>query len=213
MDLFLFGAGGHARELASLVQDLDEPGDLVIKGVYADWGFEEKLWLDGSCKHLGGLEKMASRCRGYFLVGLGDPRARDRIRETLLSTGWTEPPPIVHPAASVARSASLADGSVVFPGARVGITAEIGAQVHLTVGAIVGHDAKVGESCSVMPGAVLSGNVTIGARSIVGANATILQELSIAADVRIGAGAVVTRSVTSVGATVVGVPARMLGES
>lgn len=210
VDLVVVGAGGHAREIASLITDLGTEADCRLRGVFADWGYESRYWMnDFGCDLLGGVEDMGRVASpGYFVLGVGDSAARAELSARLLMQGWQEPPPLIHPTAVVAHTASLAHGSIVFPAARVGISVRVERQAHITVGATIGHDTTVGECSSLLPGSVVSGSVSLGARTTVGANATILEGIRLCSDVTIGAGAVVTRDVATSGATLVGVPAR-----
>jgi sugar O-acyltransferase (sialic acid O-acetyltransferase NeuD family) len=211
MQVLLIGAGGHAREIANYVVDLQEHRDISLRGLAADWGFDEELWdrlFD--IPHVGGVEKAATTLKpGYFIVGVGDSAARHRLADLFLRHGWLEPEPLVHPTAYVAGSARLDPGSLVFPHARVGVAAHVARQAHVTVGATVGHDTVVGDASSLFPSAVLSGSVTVGARCTVGTGAVVLEGRRIADDVIVGGGALVNRDVERAG-IVIGVPARPL---
>ena len=83
---------------------------------------------------------------------------------------------------------------------------------------IIGGDAKLGENC-VLHGQACIGNnggdtaaPVIGNNVDIGVGAKIIGDIAIADDVKIGAGAVVTRSCPVKGATLVGIPARILPE-
>jgi len=81
---------------------------------------------------------------------------------------------------------------------------------------IISGDAKIGENCT-FHGQACIGNVgdsvsapVIGNHVDIGAGAKIIGDITIADHVKIGAGAVVTKSCHEVGATLVGVPAKIL---
>ena len=83
---------------------------------------------------------------------------------------------------------------------------------------IISGDARVGEDC-VFHGQACIGNdgttadaPVIGNHVDIGVGAKIIGGVTIADGVKIGAGAVVTRSCPVEGATLVGIPARMLTE-
>lgn len=81
---------------------------------------------------------------------------------------------------------------------------------------IISGDAKIGENCTFHGQACIGNDGSGTAAPIIGNNvdigvgATILGDIVIADDVRIGAGAVVTKSCFVQGATLVGVPAKIL---
>lgn len=105
---------------------------------------------------------------------------------------------------------SLDDGRVIFPGAQVGIETQLGDHVHVGFNAVIQHGCTVGDFVTVCAGAVLCGEVTVENDVFIGANATVIHGgLTIGAGATVGAGAVVTDDVPP-GATVAGVPARLL---
>lgn len=118
---------------------------------------------------------------------------------------------IVHPAAVIARSASLAQGVQIMAGAVVQARACIGENTIVNTGTTVDHDCHVGAHVHLAPGVTLSGGVTIGEESHIGAGATIIQGVRIGARSTVGAGSVVLQDVPE-GSRVAGVPARELKE-
>ncbi len=111
-------------------------------------------------------------------------------------------------------------GSEIGPRAHVGNFAEI-KNAHLAKGVKVGHfsyigDAAVGEEANIGAGTVTANfdgarkyRTDIGARAFIGSDTILRAPISIGDDARTGAGSVVTKDVPD-GATVVGVPARLV---
>ena len=83
---------------------------------------------------------------------------------------------------------------------------------------IISGDAKLGENCCFHGQACIGSDGTGTAAPVIGNNvdigvgAKIIGDVYIADDVRIGAGAVVTKSCHEQGATLVGIPARVLSK-
>jgi len=73
----------------------------------------------------------------------------------------------------------------------------------------VGHNCRVGEDTLLCAQAVLAGGVTVGDRCFIGVGAHVREKVVIGNDATVGMGAVVLGDVAD-GATVVGVPARVV---
>jgi serine O-acetyltransferase len=157
-------------------------------------------------------------------IGKNDPAARSYLEVLLVYPGlhalW------LHRAAHLlwktdqqfsARLLSHANrfitGIEIHPGATIGRRVFI----DHGMGIVIGETAVIGDDCLLYKGVNLGGtslsrnkrHPTLGKNVIVGANACILGAIEIGDGARIGSGSVVVRPVPE-GATVVGVPARII---
>lgn len=213
----LVGAGGFGRELLDVVeahnasQCLDKTDYIHVLGIVDDSPKPSQLnrLLERGYAHLGGIDYLLEqKTKGYYLLGIGDPRVRHRIAERVENGGW-QPLTVIHPTANISSSSEIGPGSVLCGGVQLSADTRLGRHVHLNPNSTVGHDTVLDDYVSVNPGAIVSGEVNIRRRTLVGAGAVILQRLSIGEDVLIGASSCVTRSVTDA-TIVVGVPARFM---
>lgn len=147
--------------------------------------------------------------KGYgFILGIGDNRIRAKVAELVISKG-EQLLSVIHPQASVSRTASVGRGVLVARNASVNPLASIGDYCIVNTGSVVEHECRLGKSVHVAPGAVMAGNVQVGDFSFIGANSVIRQGVQIGTGVLVGMGAAVIRNVGD-GKTVAGNPARNL---
>lgn len=136
------------------------------------------------------------------------PTVRKRLVDEYASYGF-DFATVIHPSATVSRTASIGEGSVIQCGANVSSNSHIGRFCKLNVNANVMHDNKVGDYSTIAPNAVLLGHVELEERVYIGANSTVLPNKVIGSESIVGAGAVVVNDVQP-SCTVVGVPAKCI---
>lgn len=143
----------------------------------------------------------------YGHLAIGENATRRRLLSVFETRilGWFT---VVHPHASVAKSAEIEEGCFVASRAVVGPDVCIGRSTIINHGAVVDHDCQIGKCCHVAPNATLGGNVTLGDEVLVGSGAVVLPGICIGKGVRIGAGAVVTHNAPP-SVTLMGVPAKV----
>lgn len=193
--LVVYGGGGHGKSLIELARAL-ETYELV--GIVDD-GLPKDRQILG-LKVLGGvdilreLSERGIRQAVNAVGGVGDVRVRVQVFGSLHRAGFTCPS-VVHPTAVAEPSASLADGTQIFPFAYVGSDVRVGYGSIVNTGAIVSHDCVVGDYVNVAPGAILAGGVTIGPQTLIGMGVTVNLGVRIGTHARIGNGATVKRDV------------------
>jgi sugar O-acyltransferase (sialic acid O-acetyltransferase NeuD family) len=141
-----------------------------------------------------------------FHVAIGRNDIRRRLHTEMVRIGGTAIS-IIHPAASISRSASLAPGCLIAAQAVVAPRASLGSAVIVNHGAVVDHECVVGDFCHVAPAATMGGASSISSGVLLGAGARLLPGIAVGQDAVIGAGAVVADSLDA-GGVYIGMPAR-----
>ncbi|MEE9381814.1 MAG: acetyltransferase [Nannocystaceae bacterium] len=207
--IVILGAGGHAREIANVVEACRDDGDPIDMLGFLDDKPETHGCLVMGLPVLGPTEWLYQQNDTDLAVvaGIGDPAARRRAvgRATQAGARFEI---LVHPTATITPYVSLAPGVVITAGCVLTNNITIGRHTHINRLTTVGHDCRVGSFVHLAPGVVLSGNVTIGDECYIGTKSCVIQGLTIGARTVVGAGAAVVHDIPG-GVTAVGVPARI----
>lgn len=145
------------------------------------------------------------------VVAVGDNRARLRLCSEM-TEGGLELATIVHPAAHVAPSATVGEGTVVLAGAVVSSRARLGRAVIVNTGASIDHDCVLGDGAHLSPGSHLGGWVAVGEGTWLGVGAAVRDRVSVGAWSIVGVGAAVVRDLPD-RVVAYGVPARVVRRS
>ncbi|KAB7729178.1 acetyltransferase [Rudanella paleaurantiibacter] len=199
-EILLYGAGGHARVLLSVLKALG----YRVAGVFDD--DLERQFL-GELRVWGRYEA-TYRPEVPLLLAVGD----NSIRRALAATARHSFATVIHPSALVDVGAELGAGTVILHQAVVQTGAVLGQHVLVNTRASVDHDCRLGDFVQIAPGAVLCGGVHVGEGALIAAGAVVVPGVSVGRWAVVGAGAVVTRPVPD-GAVVWGNPARFIRQN
>lgn len=203
-ELAIYGAGGHGRVVADAA-------------VCAGW--EVSVFIDDDCPKSRApsfapvvtwrqflRDHVGSNRAVKVVVAVGDASVRRELTNRVMDAGLGLAV-VVHPSASVARSASLGEGTVVIAQAAVGPDAKIGRGCIINTSASVDHDCIIGDFVHVAPGAHLGGTVTVGDMAWIGIGASVREGITVGQGAFVGMGAAVVCDVAP-DTTVVGVPSK-----
>ena len=214
IDLVLLGAGGTARDVLSLVEDLN-----LEKTRYRCVAFlddNKVLWgqqIQG-VPIVGPLTDVKRFDSAKLVNTLGSPRnyvCRSEVPARLgLPAERFET--LIHPTAAVSSTATIGHGTVILPHVVILSGVTIGEQVLILPGAILNHDVRVGAYAILATAVNLSGAVEVGSCSYIGSGACLIQGVRIGRNALVGMGSVVLKNVAA-STVVVGNPARLLNKS
>lgn len=117
-------------------------------------------------------------------------------------------PALVHPTASISKTAQLGPGALVMTKAVVHARSRIGEHAIINTASIIEHDCQIQNFVNISPGCALGGEVNVGESTSLGLGTIVRQGLLIGQDSLIGMGSVVTKSIPE-GVVAYGNPCRV----
>jgi sugar O-acyltransferase (sialic acid O-acetyltransferase NeuD family) len=182
--VYVIGAGGHAKVVIRLLQDLGES----VVGVFDDNEHGSGDQLLGCPIHWP-IERIVDQPRRPTIIAIGDNAARRTMAERYDLPWMTA----VHPRALVDPSVKLGAGTVVFAGAIVQVGSSVGDHVIINHAATVDHDCTVGNYVHLAPGVHLAGHVVVEDGALMGIGAVAIPRMQIPGWTTTRAGSVITR--------------------
>lgn len=200
MEIFLFGAGGHA----AVVLDLCETLGIGVSGIYDD--ISSSLKNFPKYPFLGKICDLPQEFSGPSIIAIGNNQVRQKISKQFPFCEWVS---LVHPSAQIGTGVKIGRGAVIFAGSVVQARAKVGDHVIVNTSATVDHDCIIDDFAHIAPGCNLSGNVRIGEGSLMGVGSCSVPNMEIGEWSIVGAGGVVVSNIPP-GSTAVGVPAKVV---
>lgn len=209
-DIGIYGAGGFGREVACLINLINEK-----KPTWNLLGFfDDNLKLKGKDskygKILGDIE-ILNRWENELdlAIAIGKPSSLQNIIHRI-SNPLISYPNIIAPdfGFSDKESFTIGQGNIIGFGCAASCDVTIGNYNILNADIVMGHDVAIGDFNVIMPDIRISGEVTIGNNNLLGVGSIILQQINIGDNVHLGAGAVLMTKPKN-GGTYIGNPAKL----
>ena len=203
--LVIIGAGGFGREVAWLVDEINQRQPTwEFLGLVDD--FASGHTVEGY-PVLGKTEDLVQMSpRPAVVCAIGDPVTRKKLVRRYAELGFSFAT-LVHPSVLRSRYVKIGEGSVICAGTILTTNVSIGAHSILNLNCKVGHDSVLGPFSSLMPATNIAGEVRIGEGCYFGLNSCVINRVSVGEWTIIGAGATVVNDIPS-RVVAVGVPAK-----
>lgn len=202
--IYIIGAGGFAREVAWLIEDINEKNPTwKIMGFIDENEDNIGKELNGY-KVLGNLEYLNKQERAYVTIAIGTGEIRENISSKIEKHEY---PILIHPSVIISKLVNIGKGTIICAGSIVTTNIEIENHVIINLDCTIGHDVNLKNYTTILPSVNISGNVTVGERTMMGTGSAIIQGLNVGRDTIIGAGAIVVKNIPD-NCTAVGNPAK-----
>ena len=207
-DLYIVGAGGFGREVAWLVERVNQIEPRWNLVGFLDDARECQNTIINGYSVLGGceyLEQLSKEC--WVICTIGASKIRKKVVEKLKRYANVKFATLVDPSVLLSDTVSVGEGSILCAGTIATVNINIGAQVIINLDCTIGHDAVLEDYVTVYPSVNISGNVIVKDSVELGTGTQIIQGKVIGEESIVGAGAVVVKDIPS-RCTAVGAPAK-----
>lgn len=208
-DIVIIGAGGLAKEIAFLIDDINKQKKIWNLLGYIDNDEQTIGKMHGKYPIFNTDDWLAITDKEINIAfGVGYPRLKQKLAKRLQKRENLTFPNLIHPSAvGDWKRIKFGIGNTVCAGNVFTTDIAINSFNLFNLSCTIGHDVTIGNFNVINPSVNISGGIDIGNSVIVGTGAQILEQLEIGSNVTIGAGAVVTKNVAS-DTIVVGIPAK-----
>ena len=205
--IVIFGSGGFAREIAHLIEDINEQQPEWDLLGYLDDNEEKHGRIINELPVLGGMEWFKKQDEVSLVMGIGSPQAKKAIRKNLNEFTNISYPNLIHPSVKFSRFNMIGEGNVICEGNLLTTNIKLQDFVTINLNCTIGHDTEVHSFSTILPNASVSGDVVFEECVDFGTNSTIIQGIRVGEGTIVGAGAVVVKNLPA-NCTAVGMPAK-----
>jgi sugar O-acyltransferase (sialic acid O-acetyltransferase NeuD family) len=178
----IFGSGGHARVIASLLRRTYSAVDFLVEHAAPGDLSQADFFRDID----------TYRHSADIFIGIGNNAARRRTFDQLVALGLT-PANCISAAAFIADNAEIGFGVLICPGAVVMSGAWLGNNVIVNTLSSIDHDCRVGHHSQITAGVTFGGTTHVGEECFFGVKSATIPNVTIGDHTVVMAGSLVTK--------------------
>lgn len=192
----IYGAGGFGKEVACLINLINQKEKLWEIVGYFDDNAEKWNTIFNGYKVLGGIDELNNISKSISIVfSIGNPQIIMSIINKLHNTHISFPNIISKDCIFLEpNSIKIGQGNLIMPQSLISCNVKIGDFNLMNCGVSIGHDSSIGSFNSFMSFSKISGDVNIGDCNYFGACSLVLQQKQIGCNTTIGASSVIMRN-------------------
>jgi len=206
-DLIIVGAGGFGREVAWLIENINEKENQYNIMGYVDDNKDIIGKTINGYKVIGDsdyLIEISKKNEIYGVISVQNARVKKIFEKKLIDIHWET---LIHPSVIMAATVEIGMGSIITAGNIITTNVFIGKHCLLNLSCTVGHDCILEDYVSVMPGCNLSGFTKLKEGCWIGTGVKVIPSKEIGRNSIIGAGSIVIKNIPD-NCTAVGNPAK-----
>lgn len=207
-DLYIIGAGGFGREVAWLVERINQvEATWNIKGFIDDNKSIQGHTEDGY-PVLGGTDYLLNQQKEIWVIcAVGSAKVRKSIIEKLQVNPNIRFATVIDPSVILSDRIKIGVGTIICAGTILTVDINVGNHVIINLDCTLGHDDVIEDFVTIYPSVNVSGNVLVETCAELGTGMQIIQGKKIGKESILGAGAVVVKDIPEK-CTAVGSPAK-----
>ena len=193
-DIVIIGAGGIGREVAWIIEEINEVKPTWnIVGFVDDNNEMHNKELNGY-KVLGGLDVLDKlENKPEVIVSIANCKVKRGIVAKL--NNKFDFATVIYPSVRISKYIEIGQGTIIYPGVILTVNTKIGNHVVISGNCGIGHDTVIGDFSSVLWGRCFSGFDVIGEECFIGVGTKIAQGVSISKCRRISTGGIVREDI------------------
>ncbi|MBR1431793.1 acetyltransferase [Ruminococcus sp.] len=207
-DLIIIGASGFGREVAWLVERINQKDSTWNLLGFIDDNDDIQSDVTNGYKVLGKTESIVSYEDTYFVCAVGASKTREKIIDKIKAIkSDIKFATLIDPSVELSEFVQIGEGSIICAHTILTVNIEIGSHVIINLDCTIGHDAVLKDYVTLYPSVNVSGATKIGHCSELGTGMQIIQGKTVGDYSIVGAGAVVVKDIPD-NCTAVGSPAK-----
>lgn len=193
-DIVIIGAGGIGREVAWIIEEINE-----VNPTWNILGFiDDNSEMHGKelneYKVLGGLKYLKELdVKPEVIVAIANCEVKKEIVDKL--EGEFKFVTVIDPTVRISKYIEIGEGSIIYPGVILTVNTKIGNHVIISGNCGIGHDTVIGDYSSVLWGSSFSGYDVVGSECFIGVGTSVVQGVNIVSGSRINAGMTVLEDI------------------
>jgi len=189
--MLIVGTGGLAKEILAMIikYKLSESVTFYDENNNVPSILYNKFKV---IKEEGEIRKYLKSDSPEFIVGIGNPRVREKLTNKLKNYGGKNSK-IISKDSALFQFNNYPEGTIIEPFVGISHSLQIGEGCAIHIHVSIGHAAIIGKYVNIGPSATIIGPTEIGDYSYIGAKSLIMPNLKVGKQVIVSAGVTVNR--------------------